>query len=300
MDMNEQLPDNPPEGHDDRPEPEPCKKCDKLLQPVQSITGGWYRPPDRCDRCEREHLIKEHRKRQMNAGKRAVWKRAGIPQSINAEMSINFEWPGGCKESLEMMLRIPPTGAACWPSGVYLGGRTGGGKTLWACKILKAYLQHWRVEADERRLEYGSEYDPAWERCTARFFDANNTLQAKKESFDSGDPVDLREYHNADFLVIDDLGRETISTWTSNQIMALINARVKSRKPTVFTSEASPRDLPDWNRKANQKTSAKPSNYDEAMISRIIQICTDPATEEGEESRLYEVKFKKNHRLEGL
>jgi DNA replication protein DnaC len=53
----------------------------------------------------------------------------------------------------------------------------------------------------------------------------------------------LREMAECEFLVIDDLGIETLDEWGRDKVFTLINNRYQEKLPTIFISDLSPQEL---------------------------------------------------------
>lgn len=294
MDMHDGLPtQQTPDGRDERPDPEPCVDCGVQLMPQKSTTGRWYPPPERCERCDRRFEIRRHRDDQRKQGCVAAWRNAEIPEVHASDVDEEYRWPDRIEEARKMLLGTPPGGGQ-WPCAIYLHGPVGSGKSTLAVKLLRAYLRHWRVEADERLAEWGDDYEPDWERATAKYVNLPTLLADKKESFDGGERVDFRDYREADFLILDDLGREspsTSGTWAADQIYTLAQYRYTNRLPTVYTSNYGIEGLPDGN--AIERQGRTYTNYGDRSVSRIAQMCGSSV------GNLWEIELRGNHRMGG-
>lgn len=67
------------------------------------------------------------------------------------------------------------------------------------------------------------------------------SVQGMMEDFESaqfhgGDPEESRKYYQADLLIVDDLGAEMTTQFTVSCLYNVINTRINSGKPTVFST----------------------------------------------------------------
>lgn len=69
----------------------------------------------------------------------------------------------------------------------------------------------------------------------------------------------LKNASESEFLIIDDLGIETLDDWGREKVFTLINKRYQEKLPTVFISDLSPAELV--------------GKLDERIISRLHEMC---------------------------
>lgn len=120
--------------------------------------------------------------------------------------------------------------------GLYLWSRTAGsGKTFLACCL-----------AQSLALKYGLQ---------VRFVTAPDYLSVVGESYkrQEGFLDKSKVYRECDLLIFDDIGAQKGGEWPKQELFKLINARMESRKVTLFTSNVEPSEL----------------NVDDRTISRI-------------------------------
>lgn len=110
---------------------------------------------------------------------------------------------------------------ADWPQRVASGeqpwvlGGNGSGKSAWAAALVMALV------------DMG---------VSARFENVSSLLDAERRSFDGGGSGRLSRARGCDVLVLDDLGKEQVSDWSVATLFELVDARYRSGKPTVVTS----------------------------------------------------------------
>lgn len=129
--------------------------------------------------------------------------------------------------------------------GLYIYGGVGTGKTHTACSIAIRALEN---------------------RKRVLFLKAYNL-----SSFD------LDDVTIPDLLIIDDLGADNVSEWSNSRMRAVIDDRYGSMKPTIITSNYSPKELAKKLHKENDHTAL-------AIISRINEM-TERYELKGEDRR---------------
>lgn len=86
-------------------------------------------------------------------------------------------------------------------------------------------------------------------------------LDDLRESYQSSDTrLVNRRYYNTDILVIDDLGKERMTEWVSEQIFNIVNERYKNAKSMVLTTNLSVAELND--------------RLDGSVMSRLQEVCS--------------------------
>jgi DNA replication protein DnaC len=63
----------------------------------------------------------------------------------------------------------------------------------------------------------------------------------------------------AELLVMDDLGSEKVTSWVQERLFVIVNHRYQEERPTIFTSNIAPKDLP--------------TQLGERTASRIMSMC---------------------------
>lgn len=104
-------------------------------------------------------------------------------------------------------------------NGLLFYGKPGRGKTTIACCIAN------------RLLDMG---------VSVKAMSVNDMIQRVKDSFDKngqdGETELKREIKNADMLILDDLGAEYKTDWSAALVYEIIDARYRSQKPTIVTT----------------------------------------------------------------
>lgn len=127
---------------------------------------------------------------------------------------------------------------------------TGNGKTAWALRILNSYLEH---------IWYKSDLV-----CKALFVHVPRFLISLKDNISN-----YNDYYNqikdnilsADLVVFDEVGAKVATTFETEHLLSIINARVDAKKSNIYTSNLGPEDL----RKA----------VGDRMFSRIVNCSTN-------------------------
>ena len=119
-----------------------------------------------------------------------------------------------------------------------LSGSTGLGKTHLSLAIARSVIDQ----------GFGVIYDSA----------QNIVSKIEKEKFSNHNSSEGSERHyiDCDLLIIDDLGTEYVTSFSSSAIYNIINSRIMMNKPTVISTNLSMRELE--------------KNYTQRMVSRII------------------------------
>ena len=97
-------------------------------------------------------------------------------------------------------------------------------------------------------------------------------LSQVKETYDSkGNATEqevVRKFKNCDLLVIDDLGKESITDWGLSQLYDIVNHRYENCKPIVITTNYTDDEL--INRLSAKSCDKKTA---QAIVSRLHEIC---------------------------
>lgn len=120
----------------------------------------------------------------------------------------------------------------------YIYGKTGTGKTMLAYLALKAIVEN---------------------RFGTLFVNSNTILDKIVSSYNPRGDAEKNfenKMMNIDFLVIDDLGTESLNRWYYSIFLKTINYRYENKKSTLFTTNMNLKDLKKY--------------MDERILSRII------------------------------
>ena len=270
------------------PEPEHCKFCGKTLQyrgfllPAISKTRvfGWDSQPERCD-CPRAKAYWERAEAKNKAAeeaKAAAEAAAAFNRRINrllgdSGMGARFQnrtfdrfqvTPENqkaytaCKEyaaafKAQMLPSKGKDGEAVPPqqerNGLFLVGGYGTGKTHLAAAVANELIRN------------GT---PALCMTTIDLL-----ANVRRTYNGQGDEADiLKLYTETPLLIIDDLGSEAATEWTSSMIFTIVNARYEAYMPVIVTTNCGTEEL------TRSMTPAGCSERNaQKMIDRLREMC---------------------------
>lgn len=224
-----------------------CEQCGQPISKPVLINEKEYMVPVQC-KCRKDKLEKEMIKEQLaykNEKLRNFFfsslEDRGLKQYTfdnwdhgNANGKLYSLVDGYCRNYKAMLQD---------GKGLYIHGRTGNGKTYAASCIA---------------------HDLRMKDVTVLFITAVDLISRIKQTFDKDikDNEDLliRSLGYADFLIIDDLGRENVSEWSKSIIFQIVDNRVRKKLPLIITSNLDEEEL--------QKL------YGQAISERILyQVC---------------------------
>lgn len=121
-------------------------------------------------------------------------------------------------------------------SGLYLYGRVGAGKTIYASAVL--------MELKRRSfLSCHSDYIQGGFISVAKLLEDIRACFSNQSEKQPQDIID--QYSNTDVLIMDDLGCQKVTDWVLNTLLLIINNRYENLKTTIFTSNGSLNELAD-------------------------------------------------------
>ncbi len=245
------------EPTDEAPAPIRCKVCDEKSEYV-FVFGKWRSPFEDgvCDECKEKVKRKEEEaRREREAEERKLYRathiegllgKAGVPTKYRDKSLENFK-------SLDQARKRMLTAASSFVQalsagkfrnefGLFLGGARGVGKTHLAAAIAR---------------------EAVLAGVPTRFENFPRALLKIKSTFGKKDGPDESELiertASVPFLVLDDLGKETLSSWARTTAYLIINEREFEGLPFVVTS--------------NLYVDEIAREYDEAIASRIDGTC---------------------------
>lgn len=120
--------------------------------------------------------------------------------------------------------------------GLYLYGRVGAGKTIYAAAVLM----------ELKRISYLSENSKYIE---GLFIKVTKLLEDLRASFNSDNAITsqtiIDQCIDADVLILDDIGSQKVTDWVRNTLYLIIDSRYENLKTTIFTSNGSLNELAD-------------------------------------------------------
>lgn len=163
---------------------------------------------------------------------------SGMPSRFRSEHAIDSR----CEAWADAAERGVEAGKPYHGTFLVLSGEKGAGKTTTACGILMRCLQH--------RL--------------GRFTTFPGMCEDIKAEFHESTPAQVASgYANTALLVLDDLGREHLTDWSSERLFSLVDSRWANGMWTVITTNYG---LGDLNAKWRKAVDAE---FADALCSRI-------------------------------
>lgn len=137
--------------------------------------------------------------------------------------------------------------------GLLLHGSTGGGKTYWAAAITNALID---------------------KGCSAMITTIPQLITAMSRDYERDKAAILDQIANVRFLVLDDIGFERQTPYAAEKMFEIIDARYKSRRPLIVTTNLTMEQLKN------------PDNMEyQRVFDRIIEMCCAPVFVSGEGRR---------------
>lgn len=260
------------------PEPKVCEFCGKQLDHIAILersfgayeweTRRWSETPMRC-RCDRaaakwraqdaeeKRLAEEaERQRQEAARKERIARQlaeSGMKPRFLARTFANFQTntPGRTKAH-RIAKEYADNFAAHLANGdgLYIEGTFGTGKTHLAAAIAIDLMEQGR---------------------SVIFKTADDLLRDIKATFDETGRQEQRvvdKLKNCDLLVIDDIGKEQATDWSTAQLYAIINDRYERMKPLIITTNFNETDLV-----AVESPKGVGEHRIRAILSRLHETC---------------------------
>lgn len=277
--------DNMPDFYDARqkplqiPKPEVCEFCGKTLDYIAIIrhqdneiyeweVEKWSKVPLRCncrraqakwdaqDAEEKRLADNEKQQREENERKKKVLRQlaqSGMKKRFLSRTFANFQTDTPeraraykvAKEYADNFTTHKANG-----DGLYIEGTFGTGKTHLAAAIaIQLMEQGYNVifkTADDLLLDIKATFDE-------KSHEEHRVLERMK---------------NCELLVIDDIGKEQATDWSTSQLYAIINDRYECQKPLIITTNFNETDLV-----AVESPKGVGSHRIEAILSRLHETC---------------------------
>lgn len=222
----------------DEPGTVACPYCGKATVPLGISFDGTVRwithEPCGCPEeleAQQAQTAKEAREAEVKLNSKLL--RSGIGKRfLNAEVSLDA--------SARYLSTFGGNGGA----GLYIEGCVGSGKTYAACAIAKAFVMAEYIVVVATSL---------------------SMLEEIKRSYDDNSAAGIERYMLCDILIMDDIGKETASSWALTNLFQIINSRYEDMRPTIYTSQYDVDSLLTRMARYGDRESA------EAIVSRIIE-----------------------------
>jgi len=136
-------------------------------------------------------------------------------------------------------------------SGLYLFGKYGTGKTHLAIATVRALMEANPTEFGSRHDDTSPLYDPDREDYRGlycSFFSVVELLDMWRPGSEAKQRKGDWFFYRAktdDLVVLDDIGAEKASEWTGDRLYAVVDARYRNQKATIFTTNCSEKELVD-------------------------------------------------------
>ena len=220
---------------ENKPAAGPCRLCNSHVDPLWIENFGW-KVVNACKICEeKEKSNQEHEKLQAEINN--LTKRSGL---IGLLQDMSFDTHKGQSNAFSISKEYAESFDLNSKQGLYFYGRAGSGKTHLACAIIKHIIQTKLlpvifVQSIDLLLQL-------------REFDKNKTELEMIERFTK-----------ITLLIIDDFGTEKLTDWAQQVFYKIINDRLLTQKPIIFTTNYSLQELEN--------------RLGERIASRIASMC---------------------------
>lgn len=168
-----------------------------------------------------------------------------IPERFRDKRLVDFD--PGSSESARRALEAADSFVGGAISGLVLVGTPGTGKTHLAAGVVNAERERAKHAYDEAVAESSDRMPrlpvmPLWANVADLIVELRLDMDRARDDRNAVDLASRLRTHPAT-VVLDDLGREKSSDWTSETIYSIVNARYESRLPTIITSNLRPDEL---------------------------------------------------------
>jgi DNA replication protein DnaC len=231
-----------------KPDPCTCVCGERIELVLNPFSGRWLRPAPLCPRCEdKEEIVQEElrrKERQQNIRKRieGLLARASIPPRFVHCTLSNYQTTLATRYILDRVSRFVSKETT---QGLFLFGSSGVGKTHLAAALAREYLLEGKEVLFTNMLRLLLEIRQTFDERSDPFLTEKNLLD---------------RYRKIPVLILDDLGTEQITPWSTSIFSMVLNDRYEEiDKRLVVTS--------NLNLKQIEKT------YSMRIASRIAGMC---------------------------
>lgn len=223
------------------PEPVACTYCGRATVPLGIEYGGEVRwithEPCGCpEELEAKRKEEEREAKEAESKLQSKFLKAGVARRFL-----------GARVDLEASARYLSSFGGNRGAGLYIEGCVGSGKTYAASAIAKAFILSGYSVAMGTTL---------------------SMLEEIKRSYDDDRAPGISRYVGSDVLIMDDIGKETTSSWALTNLFQIVNSRYEDMLPTIYTSQYDVDTLLSRMARYGDRETA------EAIVSRIVQTST--------------------------
>lgn len=230
-----------------------CSNCKNILECKNEMPGCVYYPTKEDDRLRFDYVACKYKKEQLIREKNSSQVFNEPIEIKNASFDLIdkkdktrahvIKWIGNFFKEYQKDKTI---------KGCYLHGSFGAGKSY----ILAALLNELALKGNKTVIVYYPEM-----------------LRTLKESFQDDFKDIMNNLKNADILLLDDIGAESVSEWSRDEILGtILQYRMDSKKTTFFTSNLTIDELETHLSNTKQGVNIVKAKR---IIERIKQLTTD-------------------------
>lgn len=195
-------------------------------------TASYYDDRDDILREEIERQRAEIRRKQANR----LWKASNVGKRFEEVSFDSYRGDLQARSVCENWVDFYAEGA-----GLLLCGGYGVGKTHLAISTARATLERYKTTV--------------WIDTFAGMLQELKSAYSQPAEFSKA----LAKYKDVDLLVIDDLGKENLTSWANETLFTVIDSRYRDMKSLIITTNLMPNELS--------------KHIDEAVMSRLAEMC---------------------------
>ncbi len=261
------------------PEPKTCEFCGAPREYLGLICKSdsfydweikkWSIIPQHCccDKAQQQHIIEEKERQKKEAEARQRMAEEAKKEKFKKLMFESGIKPRFLTRTFENFLIDTPGRKTAYTAtknyadnfsaysangdGLYIEGTFGTGKTHLAAAIAIQLMR------DGHQVVFKT---------------ADDMLQDIKATFDytgRQEKEALNEFKQCELLIIDDIGKEQATDWSTAQLYAIINDRYENQRPTIITTNFNEDELI-----MAESPKGTGSHRIKAIISRLHEVCT--------------------------
>jgi len=217
-----------------------CKKCGKELRTIEMLGIKRTLP---CD-CQMEKWAEEdakNREFEMLERKRKLRVYSNLGKKYESKTFDNFKVTEKTQEMFNTCKKYADEFDKKNAMGILIGSRPGVGKTHLMAAITNQLIE---------------------QNMFVVFMPVPDLLQEFKNSYQNKDISEEKLLHkltHSALLILDDIGAEKTTDWTTDRLYTVINNRYINNKPMIFTTNCDLKELKN--------------RLGERVVSRIMEVC---------------------------